>query len=64
MGGAPALAHWKVRESLPFFFRLIGKEDFPSELKEEVDELLSLYDFSVSFYLFTMINSKILSFEK
>ena len=53
-----ALAHWKVRESLPFFFRLIEKEDFPSELKEEVDELLSLYDFSVSFYLFTMINSE------
>ncbi len=42
MGGAPALAHWKVERILPFFFRLIEKEDFPSELKEEVDELLSL----------------------
>ncbi len=32
---------------LPFFFRLIEKEDFPSELKEEVDELLSLRFFCV-----------------
>lgn len=53
-----ALAHWKVRESLPFFFRLIEKEDFPPELKEEVDELLSLYDFSVSPYLLAMTNSE------
>ena len=53
-----ALAHWKVRESLPFFFRLVEKEDFPPELKEEADELLSLYDFSVSSYLLAMTNSE------
>ena len=53
-----ALAHWKVRESLPFFFRLVEKEDFPPELKEEADELFSFYDFSVSPYLFAMINSE------
>jgi len=53
-----ALAHWKVRESLPFFFRLVEKEDFPPELKKEAYELFSLYDFYVSSYLLAMTNSE------
>ena len=58
MGGAPGFSSLESERIPPLLFPPDRKEDFPSELKEEVDELLSLYDFSVSFYLFTMINSE------